>query len=135
MTSSSPKKSQLLINMRMKGKSKNEYVKYGTFEITDEASKYVLKISGLSGNVTPFRNALDYNNNRKFTTKDQDNDIRGNINCAKDRGGGWWYGSCSHVFLNGDYKFKQFGRYTTPISWHYDESLAEFVEIKTRRNL
>ena len=34
----SPKKSQLLINMRMKGKSKSVYVKYNIFEITDGES-------------------------------------------------------------------------------------------------
>ena len=35
-----PKKSQILINMRMKGQSEAVYVKYNTFEITDETSKY-----------------------------------------------------------------------------------------------
>ena len=43
-----PKKSQLLINMRMKGKQTPEYVKYNVFEITDKAIKYTLKIGGCS---------------------------------------------------------------------------------------
>ena len=35
-----PKKSELLINMRMKGKQIPEYVKYNTFEITEEANTF-----------------------------------------------------------------------------------------------
>ena len=101
-----PKKSQLLINMRMKGKLLPEYVKYSTFEINDEATKYVLKINGFSGNVTYNPRGLDHNNNQRFSTIDSDND-KWSDNCATKNGGGggWWYGSCSYVQLNGQYKF------------------------------
>jgi len=34
-----------------------------------------------------------YNNRMKFTTRHRDNDnFRGN--CARGRGGGWWYNAC-----------------------------------------
>ena len=138
----SPKKSQLLINMRMKEQNDTVvYVKYNTFEITDEVSKYILKINGLSGNVKKL-NEMDYNNNRKFTTFDNDNGRRnfgnGGSDCASKTkyggSGGWWYGQCSSVFLNGQYKFtKKNGE----IFWDWDMTKVqpEHVEMKMRRNL
>ena len=49
--------------MKMKGQSDTVYVKYNTFEITNEATKYVLKINGFSRNVTDNPRGMDYNNN------------------------------------------------------------------------
>ena len=131
-SSFAPKKSQLLINMRMKGKLSPEYVKYSTFEITDEATKYVLKINGFSGNVTFNPRGFDYNNNRPFSTIDDDNDGWSG-NCASKRGdGGWWYGYCSYVQFNSQYKFT---KSNGEIFWYYDRIQPEFVEMKMRRNL
>ena len=40
-----------------------------------------------------------YNNNRQFSTLDNDNDVRSDVNCASITGdGGWWYGSCSYTY-------------------------------------
>ena len=127
-----PKKSQLLINMRMKGQSDPVFVKYYTFEITNKTSKYTLKINGFSGNVTDRPRGMDYNNNQKFSTFDSDNSSSGK--CAVRFGNnGWWYGSgCSHVILNGRYKFTQTNG---ELFWNYSLIQPEFVEIKMRRNL
>nr|AAY43330.1 angiopoietin-related protein [Sus scrofa] len=38
-----------------------------------------------------------------FSTWDQDHDLRGDKNCAKILSGGWWFGTCSHSNLNGQY--------------------------------
>uniref|UniRef100_A0A8C8WB14 Angiopoietin like 4 n=1 Tax=Panthera leo TaxID=9689 RepID=A0A8C8WB14_PANLE len=38
-----------------------------------------------------------------FSTWDQDHDLRGDKNCAKSLSGGWWFGSCGHSNLNGQY--------------------------------
>lgn len=38
-----------------------------------------------------------------FSTWDQDHDLRGDLNCAKSLSGGWWFGTCSHSNLNGQY--------------------------------
>ncbi|XP_006896402.1 PREDICTED: angiopoietin-related protein 4 [Elephantulus edwardii] len=38
-----------------------------------------------------------------FSTWDQDHDLRGDKNCAKTLSGGWWFGTCSHSNLNGQY--------------------------------
>ena len=134
MTNSSfaPKKSQLLITMRMKGQNSTIYAKYDKFEIRNETSWYSLKIDGFSGNV---RNWMKYNNNNNFTTFDSDHDRWQSGNCASDYGdeGGWWYGWCSRSYLNGKYTFTR-----TPgeISWFIGAiHQPEFVEMKMRKNL
>lgn len=38
-----------------------------------------------------------------FSTWDQDHSLRGDKNCAKSLSGGWWFGTCSHSNLNGQY--------------------------------
>ena len=45
---------------------------------------------------------LDYHNGMPFTTTDRDQDERSD-NCAVrfGVGGGWWYKSCSNVYVNG----------------------------------
>jgi len=54
------------------------------------------------GNAT---NRLTYHNDRKFSTKDQDND-KSTVNCAarNDVKGAWWYGNCRTSNLNGVYR-------------------------------
>ena len=129
----SPKKSQLLINMRMKGQSDSVYVKYNTFEITDQATKYVIKIDGFSGNLTVSPKGMDHNNNMKFSTFDYDND-NWSDNCATKYGGGggWWYNLCGNVFLNGRYNFT---KSNGEIVWYDNTNQPNFVEMKIRRNL
>ncbi|XP_020038255.2 angiopoietin-related protein 4 isoform X2 [Castor canadensis] len=38
-----------------------------------------------------------------FSTWDQDHDLRVDMNCAKSLSGGWWFGTCDHSNLNGQY--------------------------------
>lgn len=47
--------------------------------------------------------SLSYHNNMNFTTKDRDNDVYLNYNCAELRQGTWWYRSCDFSNLNGLY--------------------------------
>ena len=45
-----------------------------------------------------------------FTTKDEDHDTLGDLNCAKDNRGGWWYSDCGWMHLNGPlYRIKRSG--------------------------
>ena len=48
---------------------------------------------------------LTYHNGRKFSTKDQDNDLS-TVNCAAQNAlkGAWWYGDCKTSNLNGVYR-------------------------------
>ena len=83
------------------------YLSYSFFRIGSAASNYQLSISGFNGITAkdPFVTG-SLLNGMPFTTKDRDNDNWGR-NCANDRigrAGGWWYNSCSHIFLNNQYK-------------------------------
>ena len=79
------------------------YAKYTTFQVRDSSRKYQLNIGGYSGNAGDTMTPSDYGHNgKKFTTKDQDNDIKAN-NCAIQFKGAWWYSNCHRANLNGLY--------------------------------
>ena len=82
------------------------YAKYGRFSIGDEQALYRLDVGPYSGTAG---DALAYQNNMTFTTKDRDNDRNvngwpGSTNCAVAFTGAWWYKDCHHSNLNGKYK-------------------------------
>ena len=109
--SAAQNKSELLINRG----DKYTYAKYNTFELGDEGSKYILKISGPSGNVTSPESISAYHNNMKFSTYDQDND-NDSRHCSNSFGGvGWWFDDCYRVLLT--------------------ENTGTFVEMKFRRKV
>ena len=129
--SEAPKKSTLLINMKIRGKSLPVYAKYSSFEIGNAATKYLLNISGFSGNAS--NTDMAYHNNMKFSTFDQDNDEDSRKNCALHVAGSWWYNECYTVNLNGPYYDRGF---EFNMHWNWDtKELAEFSEMKIRRNL
>ena len=82
-------------------------LKLETFLVGNSASNY-------SMNFTAYTHSSDrvnfqlFNTNYDglmFTTRDRDNDLRNNANCASGlRNGGWWYHGCGHVNLNGNYE-------------------------------
>ncbi|GFV68641.1 techylectin-5A [Trichonephila clavipes] len=75
------------------------YAFYDTFWIDDENHKYTLHISDYSGNAG--ESMLEKHDNRKFSTKDQDNDDNKDKSCSQIYKGGWWYGACHNANLNG----------------------------------
>ena len=131
--SEAPNNSTLLINMKIRGKTVPVYGKYSSFNIGDAASKYVLGISGFSGNASNPK--FEYHNKRKFTTFDQDNDAYSK-NCASVFKGGWWYGACFKVHLNGPYY--NIPGFSYDMTWDYyahPRVYPSFVEMKIKRNL
>ena len=80
------------------------YIKYNNFAVFSENEKYKLHVSGHMYGTAG--DSLELHNNMKFTTKDQDNDKRSNVNCAVsyDARGGWWFNSCYRVQLSSTFK-------------------------------
>jgi len=112
------------------------YAKYQTFSIDNEEQKYKLYITGFSGDVG---DSLAYHNGHMFTTYDSDNDINGG-NCASTFRGAWWYQSCHHSNLNGEYRW--FGdevEGARGVIWSHcrgaHDCSMKSVEMKVRRKL
>jgi len=82
------------------------HAKYRNFHIGDSSSKYLLTISGYTGDIGDM---LSHSNNMKFSTYDNDNDRDNNKNCASERNAGYWYDHCGEyesfpkTALNGPY--------------------------------
>lgn len=98
------------------------YSKYNNFNVLSEAFKYELRISryitGTAGD------SLTPHNDMRFTTKDHDNDLRNDMNCATawNERGGWWHNGCYDAALSvtwhGDNSTKR-KRYTPGPIWYY----------------
>ena len=59
-----------------------------SYRVEDEDQGYRLHISGYSGTAG---DSMAYNNGKKFTTRDRDNDKWSSVNCAQHYKGGWWF--------------------------------------------
>ncbi|KAL9969449.1 hypothetical protein ACROYT_G021667 [Oculina patagonica] len=103
------------------------YAKYGKFYIGDEQAKYQLEVGSYSGTAG---DSLAYHNSMAFTAKDRDNDRGGN--CAVQYTGAWWYNSCHHSNLNGQYLGDK--RDDRGARWyHFRSSLSlKFTEMKLK---
>jgi len=77
------------------------YAEYSSFVVSSEASNYMMRVSGYSGNAG---DAFTYHNGRMFTTYDRDNDPWNSSpnknNCAVYNGGGFWYWGCGICDVN-----------------------------------
>ncbi|XP_061170853.1 ficolin-2-like [Saccostrea echinata] len=86
--------------------NQTRYIKYSSMTLGDEASKYAISLSGYSGDVADcftIGTSATRINNTKFTTMDQDNDLRSGGNCAILFKSGWWHNSCHCSNPNGLY--------------------------------
>ena len=112
------------------------YLPYNKFAVGPATEQYPLTISGFSGYTTdPFKSHLTNTddtwvlNTMKFTTRDQDNDLSPDRNCALSpysRNSGWWYNHCAAIHLNCQYNNK-YGLFLND-QWHS----MSFIEIKIR---
>ena len=77
------------------------YVLYSSFKVGPASSNYRSDVSGFEGITSASLVA-----SKPFTTKDRDNDAYFR-NCAVHavgNSGGWWYGACTHLNINHQYK-------------------------------
>uniref|UniRef100_A0A8C6R450 Angiopoietin-like 4 n=1 Tax=Nannospalax galili TaxID=1026970 RepID=A0A8C6R450_NANGA len=68
-----------------------------------EDTAYSLQLTEPTANELGAANVSPNGLSLPFSTWDQDHDLRGDLNCAKSLSGGWWFGTCSHSNLNGQY--------------------------------
>ncbi|XP_038060751.1 ficolin-2-like [Patiria miniata] len=83
------------------------WAEYSEFGVSGQ--NYALHVGSYNGMSTA-GDALQYLNTYPFTTKDQDNDIHGTLNCANRHEGAWWFGKCFTNYgahLNGKYIYCQ----------------------------
>jgi hypothetical protein len=90
---------------------KSWLAEYKELSVGSREEGFRLLVGGYSGNAS---DALDYQNNMQFSTKDEDRDIS-NTHCAANYEGGWWFSHCQHANLN--------GRYNLGLTWfHADKN-------------
>lgn len=98
------------------------YAKYDSFGVGSSKEEYTLSVHGHSGSAS---DSLQYHNNMKFSTFDNDND-RFNGNCAKSDRGAWWYNNCYDSNLNGHYDP------TRGVLWRQNNILTEFTKVEMK---
>lgn len=106
---------ELLIEMETFG-GVYYYAHYSHFEISNEAAKYQMKISGYSGTAGDSMTKL--HNGAYFSTKDRNNDPGAN-DCANLFNSGWWFKQCKDVDLNGVYVATKVGIDHRGLKWEH----------------
>jgi len=103
---------ELYVEVTYHGKNSNLYAKrpggvyvarYGTFGLRGSADGYRLYLepSSYDRSKSTLLDDMSVNNGQQFSTYNDDNDARSDINCAARFGnGGWWYKDCGYVRLN-----------------------------------
>uniref|UniRef100_A0A1X7UMG7 Fibrinogen C-terminal domain-containing protein n=1 Tax=Amphimedon queenslandica TaxID=400682 RepID=A0A1X7UMG7_AMPQE len=107
------------------------YANYSTFNISDGSTEYILTVGGYSGTAG---DSLAYHNGSRFSTKDNDNDDLSRGNCAQSYTGAWWYHTCYHSSLNGQYFDTSTSSDQGIKWWSWKTTTLQFSEMKTRRN-
>ena len=108
------------------------YARYSYFHVGNNATNYVLAISGYSGSAG---HAMTRHNGMQFSTPDRDND-RYPGNCAAEwTANGWWFNSCFDANLNGPYICGQVQRNAVGVFWLQftgSQHSLKFAEMKLR---
>ena len=60
---------------------------------------------------------LTFCSDMQFFTKDSDNDIKPDVNCAQMFKGAWWYCNCHHSNLNGLYLSGKHSSEADGVNW------------------
>lgn len=100
-----------------------KYAAYKQFYVDDEAQGYRLHVTGYVGNAGDALTKKNIRDNftadgMMFSTKDRDNDMAKDVNCAQLwKSGGWWYNRCAWANLNGPSWIQADGT-GIGINWH-----------------
>ena len=127
------KRAILRVDMKHYSNKNNlTYARYSTFEVSDEADGYRLKVQGYSGNAGD--SLIDVHSSQSFSTMDKDQDIH-NKSCADMFRGGWWYGQCHRANLNGLFPTSEDDDGPKYMGWHTlhnAHGLVIFSEMKIK---
>ena len=104
---------------------------YQHFKVGDRNSGYKLHVRGYNSSASNAGDALETHDGWKFTTRDQDNDVLQEENCAVKYHGAWWYKNCYQSNLNGRYYNGDYGNFngSNPLAvedgivWHTAQGL------------
>ncbi|XP_062603292.1 ficolin-1-like [Saccostrea cucullata] len=82
------------------------YQQYGEFSVNNETDNYRLYLKGptegtLGDSMLDTGNSWVDQSGMYFSTRDRDNDMWSDNNCAAYWRGGWWFNMCYRAFLNG----------------------------------
>lgn len=105
----------------------SKYAKYSTFHIGGCSEMYAIHVGSYSPSSTT-TDGLSYHNGQKFSTRDYDNDMSEDNNCANFWKAAWWYNRCYYSNLNGE----RLWRGSNTLTWN--SNLVESDEMKLRRN-
>uniref|UniRef100_A0A8C5WMM4 Fibrinogen C-terminal domain-containing protein n=1 Tax=Leptobrachium leishanense TaxID=445787 RepID=A0A8C5WMM4_9ANUR len=92
------------------------YATYSDFKLEGEDQKYTLRFGSFTGGTAG--DSLSYHKDNAFSTKDEDNDLFKEANCAKDYRGAWWYNRCYQSCLNGEYLRGKHNLTRRGVVWH-----------------
>ncbi|GFS26797.1 ficolin-1 [Elysia marginata] len=119
---------ELYVSFDFEGRS--YFARYNSFRILGEKENYKLLVDGFNGNV---KDQLNHHNGMEFSTKDRDNDLRADDNCASKYHSAWWHNDCHVVNLNGVWASTDFGRGINWASITTFRKSATNVEMKIRK--
>ena len=92
-----------------------QYKRFRGFTIGSEATKYRFHYESVYTGYSTY-DLFVKPLNMKFTTPDQDNDVNQD-NCAVSYPGGWWFNSCHHDYMNGNYSQSETCPRATGLHW------------------
>ena len=72
------------------------YLHYNQFSVGSASEEYPLTVGGFTG---VGNDQFAYQNEMKFSTLDNDNDMDSD-NCGAEHKSGWWYNRCRHININ-----------------------------------
>lgn len=82
------------------------YMEHDSFELLSEKFDFAIANLGRYNATKGLSDGLGYNIYSAFSTHDHNNDPRRTETCVKSQRGGWWFGHCYNINLNGVYSTK-----------------------------
>jgi len=106
------------------------YQEYFNFSVADASESYRIKSVGPNNGTAG--DSFSYYNNMRFTTLDQDNDLKPDGNCAIVFRGAGWFNNCLRSNPNGEYNNTIDGQGIYWVSWRGPLYSMRYIDMKIR---